>query len=509
MKILFGKQHFEIHPGDDYSIAHIKSILTQETGYDSIRLVSGGKTLADDILVHAIPGGIHAKLVMIASHSDELTAPNPIEVRAKNDLTSSRMPVKQSVGVVTKREFVKDGYGFHGVQPLAGLPEEDRAREILETLASDPGFLAVMKKHGWNVGSLGELYPEGYVGVSEVCVLGLNKNKGQEILLRIRTDDLKGFRKMLTIREVLCHELAHMEHSDHDDDFYRLMRVIQREVIELDWTKSRYYTLGEARPNPSSRWLEGEDEEKAISRESIEKMEETVAAAQDEAMDEAATASENLQPAEDIPPPIEAMIEAEVRVDDNAVVEPSSSNSAHMEGEQELQRREEEQLQRLRGQYIAVLERLDGATAAALAQEGVSSLERLLAFIDSIRSFTQHQLQLSLPDSSSSSSSSTIIQQREDWEWSLRLLHKILVNAKDSSSGVQDEKKRALRKDSNALQRLLRIYRPAVDDSLRLAGFIDDGSDHLRIRSLDPGFLYFAAEILHTSIEVVSYLAAN
>ena len=69
-------------------------------------------------------------------------------------------------------------------------------------------------------------------------MLGLNKNKGQEIYLRLRTDDLKGFRKILTIKKVLYHELAHNEHSDHDDNFYMLMRQIEREVVDLDWRKS-------------------------------------------------------------------------------------------------------------------------------------------------------------------------------------------------------------------------------------------------------------------------------
>ena len=72
-----------------------------------------------------------------------------------------------------------------------------------------------MAKHKWSVGSLSELYPEGYVGVSDVCILGLNENAGQRILLRIRTDDLKGFRKILTIRKTLYHELAHNVYGEH------------------------------------------------------------------------------------------------------------------------------------------------------------------------------------------------------------------------------------------------------------------------------------------------------
>ena len=39
---------------------------------------------------------------------------------------------------------------------------------------------------------------------------GVNINAGQEISLRLRTDDLRGFRRYDSIRQTLCHELAHM-----------------------------------------------------------------------------------------------------------------------------------------------------------------------------------------------------------------------------------------------------------------------------------------------------------
>ena len=47
------------------------------------------------------------------------------------------------------------------------------------------------------------------MGVSAVCILGYNRNKGQEICLRLRTDDYAGFRKYLAIRKTLVHELTH------------------------------------------------------------------------------------------------------------------------------------------------------------------------------------------------------------------------------------------------------------------------------------------------------------
>lgn len=41
----------------------------------------------------------------------------------------------------------------------------------------------------------------------------------QEIQLRLRTDDLLGFRKYERIRDTLMHELAHNEFGDHDNNF--------------------------------------------------------------------------------------------------------------------------------------------------------------------------------------------------------------------------------------------------------------------------------------------------
>ena len=65
--------------------------------------------------------------------------------------------------------------------------DEHKAREILTELANDEGVLAILEKYKWTVGCLAELYPEGYVGVSDVCILGLNQNTGSTILLRLRT----------------------------------------------------------------------------------------------------------------------------------------------------------------------------------------------------------------------------------------------------------------------------------------------------------------------------------
>jgi hypothetical protein len=153
-------------------------------------------------------------------------------------------------------------YGFQTIQTLPNLPNESQAREILHSLSQDPGILACMAHHQWKVPLLSEMYPEGKVGESEVCILGLNRNQGGEILLRLRTDDLQGFRKIQTIRKVLFHELAHNVHSEHDGDFFLLMRQIEKECVEMNWTMSTDgHTLNGNTSHVQTRRMDGIEDE--------------------------------------------------------------------------------------------------------------------------------------------------------------------------------------------------------------------------------------------------------
>ncbi|KAE8901055.1 hypothetical protein PF002_g2118 [Phytophthora fragariae] len=148
------------------------------------------------------------------------------------------------------RDAVSTSYRFHGIEPLKFFADKHKAQEILEKLANGRGILAVMAKHKWSVGVLAEMPPDGKVGVDPVCVLGLNQNKGQKILLRLRTDDLLGFRKFLSIKKVLFHELSHNVHSEHDSKFYQLMRQVEKECNELDWTSSSGAAVGGSPAKP-------------------------------------------------------------------------------------------------------------------------------------------------------------------------------------------------------------------------------------------------------------------
>lgn len=129
-------------------------------------------------------------------------------------------------------------YTFLSVKPLGGLPHPERSLALLERLKEDPGIRTAMAKHRFSVGLLTEMEPlsntqSNHEGTTRL--LGLNRNQGEVIELRLRTDAHDGYRDYRTIRKTLCHELAHNVHGPHDRDFWDLCHQIEREVDAGDW----------------------------------------------------------------------------------------------------------------------------------------------------------------------------------------------------------------------------------------------------------------------------------
>ncbi|CAM9783955.1 unnamed protein product [Chrysoparadoxa australica] len=231
----------EIDAKEDWRREDLSEVLAGLTGVEAAnqKLIHRGKTITGDGLLKDFSIVRGSKLLLLGSRPEELRVAEeaPTNVLVRNDFDPEVVPKGYKKVPLRSAAALNTPYKFERLETLPGLPEEQKAREILEQLANDPGVLKVLEKHKWTVGCLAEMYPEGKVGISDVCVMGLNQNHGAKILLRLRTDDLRGFRKILSIRKVLFHELAHNVHSDHDDNFYKLMRQVEREVNEMDWTQ--------------------------------------------------------------------------------------------------------------------------------------------------------------------------------------------------------------------------------------------------------------------------------
>ncbi|KAI1428751.1 WLM domain-containing protein [Xylaria sp. FL1777] len=159
-------------------------------------------------------------------------------------------------------------YTFMALRPLPNLPRPERSLAFLERLKNDPGIRTAMRAHKFSVGLLTEMDPLSYTESSHegtTRILGLNRNHGEVIELRLRTDAYDGYRDYKVIRATLCHELAHNVHGPHDRNFWDLCHQIEREVAKADWKSgghsvgdSEFYEPGEEVAYDHGGWTGGE-----------------------------------------------------------------------------------------------------------------------------------------------------------------------------------------------------------------------------------------------------------
>ncbi|KAK2624222.1 hypothetical protein QTJ16_006172 [Diplocarpon rosae] len=149
------------------------------------------------------------------------------------------------------REQEESQYTFTTLRPLPYLPNPDQSLKFLQRLKDDVGIKASMRKHKFTVPLLTEMNPVEHTQSNHegtTRTLGLNRNAGEVIELRLRTDAYDGYRDYKTIRKTLCHELAHNVHSSHDRNFWDLCKQIEKEVDAADYHKNGH-TVGDADPD--------------------------------------------------------------------------------------------------------------------------------------------------------------------------------------------------------------------------------------------------------------------
>lgn len=150
-------------------------------------------------------------------------------------------------------------YTFATLRPLPHLRNPEKSLRYLERLRDDAGIRAAMRKHRFSVGLLTEMDPAQHT-THESRTLGLNRNKGEVIELRLRTDAYDGYRDYKTIRKTLCHELAHNVVGPHNAEFHALWNLIEKEVNANDWSRGGQ-SLGGEFHNPADGGLDDEDED--------------------------------------------------------------------------------------------------------------------------------------------------------------------------------------------------------------------------------------------------------
>ncbi|KAK3485676.1 WLM domain-containing protein [Neurospora crassa] len=185
---------------------------------------------------------LHAASASIAKREAALQAQRRMAYKGRPAApTSNQRPGAGGIHTINGSTDSDTRFTFQTIRPLPHLPNPSRSLSFLNRLASDPGIRATMRSHQFTVGLLTEMDPGQYTASNHegtTRILGLNRNKGEVIELRLRTDAYDGYRDYKTIRKTLCHELAHNVHGDHDRQFWDLCKQIEREVERADYTKN-------------------------------------------------------------------------------------------------------------------------------------------------------------------------------------------------------------------------------------------------------------------------------
>ncbi|KAM0329162.1 hypothetical protein ACHAQA_004458 [Verticillium albo-atrum] len=105
------------------------------------------------------------------------------------------------------------------------LGDFPRANEALVTLKKVASLVKpIMRARGWRVRELAEFYPDQF------NLLGLNVNRGQRILLRLRhPGDRAQFVPVEQVIDTMLHELSHIVHGPHDGKFHALWNQLRDE----------------------------------------------------------------------------------------------------------------------------------------------------------------------------------------------------------------------------------------------------------------------------------------
>jgi len=216
-----------------------------ELGEESeLKILAKGKAVSTDAQVGALAP--NTKVMVMSSKAKERASVDETPRERMRGFEEDDLRVRTgSVGKaatgaasVYKSRSVGPTHRFHALKPLPVLPPGvtpgvDAVQMRLKELSEDPAILGVMQKHQFQVGCLSEMPPDGQVGVDSECVMGLNQNAGQEIFLRVRTDDGRGLRPYQSLVPVLLHELTHNVWSGHDNNFKTLCSQLNREYKEL------------------------------------------------------------------------------------------------------------------------------------------------------------------------------------------------------------------------------------------------------------------------------------
>ncbi|CEM15494.1 unnamed protein product [Vitrella brassicaformis CCMP3155] len=462
-----------------------------------IRLFVKGKQLkAEDTIKDA---GIdeRSKVLVVASREEEII----LVQNSKSDPLrrgfdkGPRRKYEVSVASLTKAPQQDSTYRFERLEVLPQLshPPQSEALRLLQRLATDPGIVSIMREYQWTVGVLCEMPPEGKVGEDPVCILGLNEGRGQKIHLRLRTDDLKGFRKYEVILNTLLHELTHNRIGPHNRDFYNLMSELRAHYMQVTnqfksagrtTGMSEMGTLNMAESGPA----EPQDNWSFTATLGGAHPAPTDPLSLREVAAQAAERRHQPQPTSPIPPTTPEMADEHqplICCDDHQAH--SHEDRADKGGDTVIETQQEGTVESPAAPQEADQDMHEGDTSPIAMPVESDELQRIA---DATQKYVETLRQRLVLQGRSGGLEGVM---REGWV----LLRKLISNVQQSP---YDDKYRRLRRSNRVLSEKV-FSLPGFEDVLRSVGFEKESDDALVLRTVDPVKLQLAKEVLDSLIE--------
>jgi len=218
---------------------------------DNCKLICRGKVLRPHDAVSSsgkdrlLPG---SKLMLVATSARDIAVvqssrPDPLvkgfveeERDEKRRQKRARQAALSAWGTKQDAEY---RFGSIKAEFKYNTPPPYEAERLLQKLATDPGIVEIMQTRHFKVGVLTEMSPAeaqdrmARKGTPNLDLLGYNQNSGGMIVLKLRTDNVKGFRPYHDLINTLLHELTHNVWGPHDQNFWKLFGELKAQYMRF------------------------------------------------------------------------------------------------------------------------------------------------------------------------------------------------------------------------------------------------------------------------------------
>ncbi|CAE7808593.1 wss2 [Symbiodinium sp. CCMP2456] len=243
---------YEVPVQGDDQLASIFDFVQEALDFprENCKLIFRGKVLRPDNDTQTVAeAGLAAgcKVMLVASSAKDVSfvqssRADPLVkgfAEEERDEQSRRKRARAALSAWGTKQDSEFNFGSIKAEFKYSEPPPYEAERLLQKLSTDPGIIEIMKTRKFKVGVLTEMSPVeaqermAKRGTPNMDLLGYNQNYGGMIVLRLRTDTLKGFRPYHDLINTLIHELTHNVWGPHDNNFWKLFGELKAQYMRF------------------------------------------------------------------------------------------------------------------------------------------------------------------------------------------------------------------------------------------------------------------------------------